>query len=82
MREELGLSREKASELFEIISSERIERIESEKYTAHPDEVIVIAKKQALQLCDEIKSSTKWIRDYGARHLLCRAPPNTYVYNI
>ena len=46
MREELGLSREKASELFEIISSERIERIESEKYTAHPDEVIVIAKNR------------------------------------
>lgn len=52
-REELGLSREKASELLEIIPPERIERIESGKYTAHPDEVIVMANKyQAPQLCN------------------------------
>ena len=52
-REELGLSREKASELLEIIPPERIERIESGKSTAHPDEVIVMADKyQAPQLCN------------------------------
>ena len=38
-REELGLSREKASELLETIPPERIERIESGRFTAYPDEV-------------------------------------------
>lgn len=52
-REELGLSREKASELLESIPPERIERIESGKFTAHPDEVVVMAEKyQAPQLCN------------------------------
>lgn len=52
-REELGLSREKASELLEVIPPERIERIESGKFTAHPDEVIVMAEKyQAPNLCN------------------------------
>lgn len=45
IREELGLSREKASELLEGIPPERIERIESGKFPAHPDEVIVMAEK-------------------------------------
>ncbi len=52
-REELGLSREKASDLLEVIPPERIERIENGKYTAHPDEVIVMAEKyQAPELCN------------------------------
>jgi len=52
-REKLGLSREKASELLESIPPERIERIESGKFTAYPDEVIVMADKyQAPQLCN------------------------------
>ena len=52
-REELGLSREKASELLETIPPERIERIETGKFTAHPDEVIVMAEKyHAPQLCN------------------------------
>lgn len=52
-REELGLSREKASELLGVIPPERIERIESGKFTAHPDEVIVMAEKyQAPDLCN------------------------------
>ena len=52
-REELGLSREKASELLEGITPERIERIESGKYTAHPDEIIMMAEKyQAPHLCN------------------------------
>ena len=42
MREELGLSREKASELLETISPERIEKIESEKTLPYPDEVLTI----------------------------------------
>ena len=43
-REELGLTREKASELLEGITPERIERIESEKYLAHPDEILLMAE--------------------------------------
>ena len=52
-REELGLSREKASELLKGMTPERIERIESGKFTAYPDEVILMADKyQAPQLCN------------------------------
>ncbi len=52
-REELGLSREKASELLETIPPERIERIESGKFTAHPDEVMRMADKYGTpQLCN------------------------------
>ena len=41
-REELGLSRDKASELLGTITPERIESIESEKTTAYPDEVLLM----------------------------------------
>ncbi len=52
-REELGLSREKASELLETIQPERIERIESGKYTAYPGEVLTMAEKyHDPQLCN------------------------------
>lgn len=44
-REELGLSRERASELLETLSPERIEKIESEKCLPHPDEVLVMADR-------------------------------------
>ncbi len=44
-REELGLSREKASELLETIASERIEKIESERSLPRPDEVLIMAEK-------------------------------------
>ena len=42
-REELGLSREKASELLGWISAERIEKIESEKSLPHPEEILAMA---------------------------------------
>jgi len=45
IREELGLSREKASELLEIIPPERIERIENERSDPHPDEVLLMSQK-------------------------------------
>lgn len=52
-REALGLSREKASELLETIPPERIERIESGKFTAYPEEVLAMAEKyQAPNLCN------------------------------
>lgn len=44
-REELGLSREKASELLGSITPERIEKIENERSLPYPDEVLVMAEK-------------------------------------
>lgn len=43
-REELGLSREKASKLLGALPPERIEKIESEKSMPHPDEVLAMAE--------------------------------------
>lgn len=43
-REELGFSREKASELLKTVPPERIERIESEKSLPHPEEVLTMAE--------------------------------------
>ena len=52
-REELGLSREKASELLESITPERIERIENERLLPHPEEVLIMAQKYgAPRLCN------------------------------
>ena len=45
IREELGLSREKASELLETISPERLEKIENERSEPHPDEVLLMSQK-------------------------------------
>lgn len=44
-REELGLTRDKASELLETMTPERIEKIESEKTLPHPDEVLLMSDK-------------------------------------
>jgi len=44
-RENLKLTREAAGELLETISPERIEKIENERTTPHPDEVLVMAHK-------------------------------------
>ena len=38
-REEAGLTREEASELMQFVSSDRIEKIESEKSAPHPEEI-------------------------------------------
>lgn len=43
-RECLELTREKASELLESVTSDRIEKIESGKSLPHPDEVLAMAK--------------------------------------
>lgn len=53
IREEQGLSREKASELLESITPERIEKIENEKSSPYPEEVLVMAEKyKAPHLCN------------------------------
>jgi len=42
-REEAGFTREVAAEALEFISSDRIEKIESEKSLPHPDEILAMA---------------------------------------
>ena len=52
-RENLDLTREEASELLEWISPERIERIENEKSSPNPDEVLQMSEKYKLpRLCN------------------------------
>lgn len=52
-REELGLSREKASELLESIPADRIEKIENERVEPHPEEVLIMAEKYKYpELCN------------------------------
>lgn len=43
-RENAGLTRDKAEELMEFVSAERIEKIESEKSLPHPDEIMRMAE--------------------------------------
>lgn len=43
-REALGLSREKAAELLEGLSPERIEKIENGRSLPHPDEILIMAR--------------------------------------
>ena len=43
-RENMGLTREKASELLGFMSASRIEKIESDKTLPHPDEVMAMAQ--------------------------------------
>ena len=42
-REDAGFTRESAAELLEFISSDRIEKIESERSLPHPDEILAMA---------------------------------------
>ena len=44
IRESLNLTREKASELLEFISADRIEKIESNKSNVRPDEILRMAE--------------------------------------
>ena len=53
IREDMELSREKASELLEVITPERIERIENEKTMPHPEEILIMAEKYKVpDLCN------------------------------
>lgn len=52
-REELGLTREQASELLETLPPERIEKIENERAFPHPDEILTLSDKyNAPELCN------------------------------
>ena len=74
-REELGLSREKASELLETIPPERIERIETGKYPAYPEEVLNMAEKyNDPQLCNfycarECAIGQRYVPEVEVKHL-------------
>ena len=53
-REKLDLTREQAAELLEVISADRIEKIENERSYPHPDEVVIMAEKyKAPELCNK-----------------------------
>ena len=53
VREELGLSREKAAERLDGVPAEKIEKIENGKAAAHPDEILSMAEGYgAPQLCN------------------------------
>lgn len=57
-REELGLSREAASELLETLAPERIERIENEKILPNPDDILAMAKGyKAPHICNHYCSN-------------------------
>lgn len=74
-REELGLSRERASELLETITQDRIERIETGKYPAYPEEVLNMAEKyQDPQLCNyycarECAIGKRYVPEVEVKHL-------------
>lgn len=52
-REELKLTRDKASELLESIPPERIEKIENERVEPHAEEILVMAEKyKSPELCN------------------------------
>ena len=52
-REELGLSREAASEALGVIAPERIEKIENEKSNPHPDEILAMSEGYKMpELCN------------------------------
>ena len=57
-REEKNYSREKASELLEFISSERIERIENGTFSIRPEEVLIMSEKyEKPDLCNHYCSN-------------------------
>ncbi len=52
-REQLGLTREEASEVLEGLTADRIEKIENERSLPHPDEVLLMSEGyKAPQLCN------------------------------
>ena len=74
-REELGLTRDKASELLGCLSSDRIEKIESEKSMAHPDEILAMAEGYKMPtLCNyycshECPIGEKYVPEVSKREL-------------
>jgi len=57
-RESLGLTREKASDLLEYISADRLEKIENAKISVQPEDVLALAKcYKAPGLCNHYCSN-------------------------
>ena len=74
-REKLGLTREKAGELLDGMTAERIEKIESGKSLAHPDEVLIMSKGYKMpELCNyfcarECPIGEKYVPEIAPRSL-------------
>ena len=52
-RDELGITRDQASELLEAITPDRIEKIENERVEPHPEEILIMARKyKSPELCN------------------------------
>ena len=74
-REQKGLTREKAAELLEGLTPERIEKIESGKSLAHPDEVLLMSKGYKMpELCNyfcarECPIGEKYVPEIAPRSL-------------
>lgn len=74
-REDLGLTRDKASELMKYISPDRIEKIESEKSLPHPDEILMMADAYKMpELCNyfcshECPIGQKYVPEIKAKDL-------------
>ena len=63
-RENLELTREKASDLMVFMSADRIEKIESEKSLPHPDEILAMADAyKAPGLCNYFCSHEVRLKD-------------------
>lgn len=58
IRQEIGLTREEASELLESVSEDRLEKIENNRSAIHPDEVLLMSEKyKKPSLCNYYCSS-------------------------
>lgn len=74
-REEQGLTREAAAQLLEFISDDRIEKIESDKVQARPEEVLKMAEcYQHPELCNyfcshECPIGQRYVPEVGVKEL-------------
>ena len=74
-REEQGLTREAAAQLLEFISDDRIEKIESDKAQARPEEVLKMAEcYQHPELCNyfcshECPIGQRYVPEVGVKEL-------------
>ena len=80
LREENDLTREKAAELLEFISEDRLERIENEKSEPAPEDVIRMAEVyKAPELCTTLRtpiSTTVWRIPTSGTGMRPTSPPS------
>lgn len=82
-RESNELTREKASELLDVISADRIERIESEKILPNPDDVMRMAAcYKAPELCNYFCSHQCPIGEKYVREVKITELPNIILETV